>query len=112
MRSSRKRKKPSAERAVYTPRALRELAAASRWIARDNPAASRALRHAVDQAARRIAHFPEFGRLRPNVVRPPLRVLALTGFPYVIVSDGTPVPPRIVSVVHGARDLTDALADL
>ena len=112
MRSSRRPKKPAAERAAFTLRSGRELASAARWIATDNPSAARALRDAVYDAAERLARHPELGRVRPDVAKAPYRILVLTGFPYLIVYDPTPTPPRIVRIVHGARDLPDVLEDL
>jgi toxin ParE1/3/4 len=82
---------------------------ATRWIRNDNPTAAQGLHDAVQQAAVRIAQFPEIGRLRPDVTTLGLRLLPLTGFPYVIVYDARPKPPVIVRVLHGARDLPDLL---
>jgi toxin ParE1/3/4 len=36
----------------------------------------------------------------------------LTGFPYVVVYDAASLPPRIVRILHGARDLPGALEDV
>jgi len=71
--------------AVPSSRARRDLLAAVRWIARDNPAAARALRDAVFKAVQRIGQHIEIGIMRPDLAGEPYRFLILTGFPYVIV---------------------------
>jgi toxin ParE1/3/4 len=70
------------------------------------------LRRAVDEAATRIARHPELGRLRPEIAEAPYRLLALAAFPYLIVYNAQRTPPRILRVLHGARDLPDVLRDL
>ena len=98
--------------AVLSPRARRDLLDGARWIARDNPAAARAFRDAVSNAARRLGEHPEMGSLRTKLTDPPVRFLPLTGFPYVIVYDADHRPPLILRVLHGARDLPIVLQDL
>ncbi len=93
----------------FSPRARRDLLAAAQWIAKDNPAAARALRDAVAAAAERIGGFPEIGVARPELADEPRRFLALAGFPYVIVYNASRKPPLILRVLHGARDLAEAL---
>jgi toxin ParE1/3/4 len=83
-----------------------------RWIEKDNPAAAGRLRAAVARAAERIARHPELGRLRPDVARTAFRFLTLTGFPYVIVYEASRTPPRILRILHNARDLPEVLRDL
>lgn len=97
--------------AVLSPRARRDLLAAVRWIAKDNPAAARVLRDAVAHAAKRIGTHPEIGRLRPDLADEPYRFVVLTGFPYVIVYNARRAPPLIVRILHAARDLPEALKD-
>ena len=38
--------------------------------------------------------------------------LVLRGFPYVLVYRANAVPPRVLRVLHGARDLPDVQQDL
>jgi toxin ParE1/3/4 len=40
------------------------------------------------------------------------RCLTLTGFPYVIVYNAERTPPRIIRILHGARDLPEILRGL
>jgi len=82
-----------------------------RWIQPDNPAAARALREAVATAAGRLGDHPDIGVGRPTLARAPYRFLPLTGLPYVLVYNAERRPPPIARVLHGARDLPEALGD-
>ena len=82
------------------------------WIAQDNPAAARALRTAVEQAATRIGTRPKIGATRPHLGSGRHRFLLLRGFPYLLVYTADTTPPRILRVLHIARDLPPLLADL
>ncbi len=95
--------------AEFAPRARRDLLTALRWIAKDNPAAARALRDAVARAAENIFAHPEIGPHRPEFAGPPYRFLSLTGFPYIIVYTPKKNPPLILRILHAARDLPDIL---
>jgi toxin ParE1/3/4 len=98
--------------AVLSPRAHRDLLEAARWIARDNPAAARALRDAVARAAGLIGAHRHIGRRRPELAPEPYRFMTMTAFPYIIVYNADRTPPMIVRIVHGARDLPEVLRDL
>jgi len=99
--------------AAFSPRALRELESAVRWIASDNPAAAQALHDAVVRAAERIGQHPNIGSLRPELTSSLRhRFVILTGFPYLIVYAADRTPPLIVRMVHSARDLARLLRDL
>jgi toxin ParE1/3/4 len=50
--------------------------------------------------------------LRPEIVGAPYRPLALTGFPFVMIYNAERIPPKIVRVLHGTRDLPEVLRDL
>ena len=95
--------------ALISARALRDLQAAVRWISEDNPTAAKGLRNAVEKAARQIGEHPHCGTVRPALMEERYRLLALTGFPYVIVYNAERSPPVIIRVLHGARDLADLL---
>lgn len=98
--------------AVLAPAARRDLLAAIRWIAKDNPTAARALRDTIARTARRIGAHNLVGTLRPELADPPYRFVSLTGFPYIIVYNSERQPPLIIRILHGARDLPAALGDL
>jgi len=97
--------------AILSSRARRDLLQAVRWIQPDNPAAARALREAVATAAGRLGDHPDIGVGRPTLARAPYRFLPLTGLPYVLVYNAERRPPPIARVLHGARDLPEALGD-
>jgi toxin ParE1/3/4 len=77
--------------------------------AKDNPNAARALRHGVARAATLIGQFPNMGSLREDLADPPVRFYVLRGFPYLLVYDADASPPRVLRILHGARDLPEAL---
>jgi toxin ParE1/3/4 len=99
-------------RAILAPRARRELAEAITWLARDSPAAAKTLRAAVDDALVLIGKYPEVGALRPELVDPPIRFWRVRGFAYLLIYRPITPRPRVIRVVHGARDLPDLLRDL
>jgi toxin ParE1/3/4 len=98
--------------ARFAPRARRDLLAAARWIAKENPRAAQALRETVAAATDRIGKHPDIGVIRSELVDAPYRFLFLTGFPYVVVYNSTSLPPLILRILHGARDLPELLKDL
>lgn len=101
--------RPPAVAAGFAHAARNDLVGAARWIARDNPAAAQALREAAIRAARMISAHPEIGEARAELAPGHIRFLLLRGFPYVVVYDVSTDPPRILRVLHGARDLPEAL---
>jgi toxin ParE1/3/4 len=98
-------------KAALSPAARRDLLNAVRWIVGDNPAAARALRDSVAKAAD-IGAYAHFGVARPELADAPYRFVMLTGFPYVIVYNADRLPPLIVRILHGARDLPELLRNL
>jgi toxin ParE1/3/4 len=98
--------------ATLSERARHELLVAAEWIAEDNPVAAEGLIVAVEAAAERIGEYPQIGRRRPELARGPYRFLTLTAYPYLLVYAEDEVPPIIVRIVHGARDLPRVLRDL
>ena len=98
--------------ADFTSAAQVDLRAAIDWIARDNPAAARALRRTAGNAARRIGAHPEIGAARPQLSSGRHRFLLLRGFTYLVAYTADTIPPRILRVLHTAGDLPPLLADL
>ncbi|MDR6288739.1 MULTISPECIES: type II toxin-antitoxin system RelE/ParE family toxin [Inquilinus] len=99
-------------KATLSRQALRDLTDAARWIAQDNPGAARAFRKSVDDAAARIGSQANIGVLRPHLASAPYRFLVLRDFPYILVYNATRRPPRVVRILHGARDLPALLDGL
>lgn len=95
--------------AVLAPRARRDLIEAARWISKDNPAAARALRHSVGRTAELLGRFPSIGSLTEDLADPPVRFYVLRGFPYLLVYDADASPPRVLRILHGARDIPEIL---
>jgi len=98
------------KRALLTPRARRELAAATEWISRDSRAAALGLRKAVDRALEVIGSPPDIGVARPELATDPVRFYVLSGYPYLLVYTPAHEPPVVMRVLHGARGLEQALA--
>ena len=98
--------------AIITPRARTDLLEAMRWIAKDSRAAAQGLRRSIAIAADTIADHPNIGRQRPELAGVHIRFLVLSGFPYLVVYRANSRPPRILRILHGARDLPELLRDL
>ncbi len=98
--------------AVFAPAARTDLRQAVAWIARDNQAAAWALRDAALHGAARLGGNRHLGATRPALGAARFRFLLLRGFPYVMVYTADSMPPRILRVLHTARDLPTILAEL
>ena len=98
--------------AILTPRARRELAAALKRIADDNPDAAARLYAAVREAARRIAVNPAIGARRPQLASARYRFWSIPRYRYLLAYTDATDPPRIVRIVHTSRDLPRVLAGL
>jgi toxin ParE1/3/4 len=95
--------------AVLAPRARQDLLEAVRWIAKDNRTAAKGLRNAIARAAERIAEHPRIAPARLELADESIRFLTLTGYPYIVVYDAERIPPLILRVLHGARDIPAVL---
>jgi toxin ParE1/3/4 len=98
--------------ARFTREALSDLRQAVTWIAREDPVTADRLRVAAGQAARRIGEHPLCGAVRPGFAPERFRFLPLGRFPYLVVYETGTRPPRILRVMHAARDLATLLAEL
>ena len=86
---------------VYSGKALADLEAILRYIARDNPLAARRWVAAIEFRCGQLQSFPEMGVERPDL-SVGLRIL-----PYrrsVIVYRVLPGRIRVVRVLHGGQD--------
>ena len=97
--------------ALFAPQARRDLIEAALWIAKDNPAAARALRDSLADAAHRLGRYPDLGAPRPDLAGPDIRFLVLSGFPYVVVYDAMRRPPMILRVLHGGRNIPSLMGN-
>lgn len=100
------------EPAVFAPAALTDLLEAVAWIAKDNPLAAETLRDVAATAARRLGRHPHLGAIRPLLGADRYRFFRLRGYPYLLVYTADTSPPRILSVLHMARDLPKIIADI
>jgi len=82
------------------------------WIAHDNARAAKEQRVAVRHAAKLIGEHPDMGKQQRDLTPETVWFLVLRGFPYVLVYRANAVPPRVLRVLHGARDLPDVQQDL
>ena len=95
------------------PQAIRDVEEAATWLARDGDLAiARRYLSAVVEAIGRIERRPLLGRSRSELLPAPFRFRAVTGFPYLLVYDAEPSPPRVYRVLHMARDLPNQLKDV
>jgi toxin ParE1/3/4 len=97
---------------LFAPRARRELREASVWIARKSPVTARALVTEVVRAAALLAGQPMLGRRRLDLLPEPYRFWSLRGFPYLLVYNSSANSPRILRILHTARDLQTLLGDM
>lgn len=95
--------------AIFTSAALRDVEEAVAWIARDNFDAAIEFRDATIEAARMLGKFPSMGARRPIHGADRFRFHGLRRFPYLLVYSAETTPPRIVRVLHMARDLRPIL---
>lgn len=97
--------------AVLTEAARDDLRVELRWIGLENMTKVRALRDAVQVAARRLGDRPLMGRLQTDLLPTPYRFWSLTRFQIVLVYNAAAAPPRILRLLSTARDLGPLLAD-
>lgn len=94
-------------KATLSPAATRDLFEATATIAKDSRRAARAFRGAIDEALIMIGRHAEIGAERQELAAPPIRFWTLRRYPYLIAYNAARVPPRVLRVVHGARDLPE-----
>jgi toxin ParE1/3/4 len=97
---------------LFAPRARRELVAAAAAIAEDNPPVAEMFVSVVEESAARVCARPTLARVEPKLASDRFRFWSVRGFPYLLVVDTASDQPRIVRIVHQARDLPTALRDL
>jgi len=93
-----------------TPQALEDLDAIWWFIAEDNPEAADSVELEILGACRRLTKYPLIGTKKQDIVDLPVRFWTLTRFSnYVIVYRPETAPLQIVAILHGKRDLKEAL---
>jgi plasmid stabilization system protein ParE len=93
-----------------TPQAIEDLDAIWWIIAKDNREAAERVEMEILATCRRLARHPRMGTKRQDVTILPVRFWTITKFPnYVIVYRPETDPLQVVAVLHGKRDLKEAL---
>jgi plasmid stabilization system protein ParE len=93
-----------------TPQATKDLDAIWWIIAEDNRDAAERVEMAIVAACHRLARHPRMGTKRQDITMLPVRFWTITKFPsYVIVYRPETVPLQVVAILHGKRDLKQAL---
>ena len=98
--------------AILTRRASRDLAQALRTLAENNPQAATRLNDAVRDAAQLIGSNPNVGSRRLALADARYRFWSIPKYRYLLVYTDSTHPPRILRLVHTARDLSPLLSDL
>ena len=93
-------------RIVWTPRALRELAAARAYIARDNPIAAARQIERIFVAVTTLLQFPEIGR--PGR-RAGTRELVIGRTPFIVAYRLRADAVEIAAVLHGRQRWPDGV---
>ena len=93
---------------VLAEPAERDLVSIIDYIAQDNPPAAEKVYRTIATAVRRLAGFPEMGRLGRL---PDTRELRVSPLPYLVVYEVTADILTILAIFHTARDLARALAE-
>jgi toxin ParE1/3/4 len=85
---------------VYHKSALKDLEAIHSYIAKDNPEAANRVVARIRQATERLESFPFSGRPGQSGVR----LLSVTGLPYIVIHRIRDDAVRIVAVFHTSRN--------
>ncbi len=86
---------------LFTPSGRRQFLLALAYIQRDNPEAARKMRQRAERSLRRLARYPESGRLIPEFPDLPYREVVVTPYRFFYRVEG-----KIgwgVAVWHGAQ---------
>jgi toxin ParE1/3/4 len=71
------------------------------------------LRDGVRRIARLIGEHPDIGVVKADLAPDRYRFLTIRGFDYLVVYRAVGLPrPRILRILHGARDLAALLANI
>ena len=88
-------------RVVWSPRAIRRVTEAARFIADENPRAAIDWVRGLFDFARPLARFPDMGRSVPEIGRPEIREILFQG--YRVVHRVAPRRVEILTVRHAKR---------
>lgn len=77
------------------------------WLAQRSPGAADQVRREIDAALVRLAEFPQLGHIREDLTDRPYRFWKV--YSYLITYRTDTDPPKVVRVLHGARDVAREL---
>jgi toxin ParE1/3/4 len=87
-------------RIEWDPRAVRDLREIRAFIAADKPTAAARVAQQIKASVERLSEFPMMGR---QARHSNIRILPISGFPYVVYYRLMPEVVEILGVFHGAR---------
>ncbi len=97
-------------RIQFTPQVAEDLEAIWWFIAENSRAAADKVELEIIATCHRLAKHPLVGTKRRDITPLPVRFWTVTRFPnYVIVYRPDTIPLQVVAVLHGKRDLKEAL---
>ena len=91
---------------VWSPEALDDVDDIARYIARDSVFYAAAVVEKILVAASRLGHFPQTGRIVPELNQPDLRECFV--YSYRLIYRIEPAHILVTAVIHGRRLLDDA----
>ena len=95
---------------VLTPLARADLFAIWSYIASDNEDAADRVEDAIFSACAFVAPTPLRGHMRPDLTRRNLRFWTLVRYPnYTVVYRPDTMPPQVIAILHGKRNLRRVL---
>jgi len=77
------------------------------YIGTDNPESARRLMVRFMEAFRLLAHRPQLGHTREDLLPPSLRFWPVGAYLVIYLADKRPI--EVVAVVHGARDVPQVM---
>ena len=97
-------------RFALTPRAKADIFTIWRFIAQDNEAAADRVERQIFEACASLAEAPLSGHTRTDLTSRPVRFWTLPRYPnYTLVYLPEAIPLRIISVLHGKRNIAGVL---
>jgi toxin ParE1/3/4 len=98
-----------AQRLIWAPAAIQDVEDISAYVERDSPRYAKIVVDTIFKAAERVEMFPNIGRVVPEREDPAIREVLAYQYRIIYRLDDESV--NIIAVVHGARDLQNALKD-
>ncbi len=95
-----------------TPQAMEDLDSIWWFIAGDSREAADRVERGITATCGRLARFPLTGSRRPDITELPVRFRPVTRYPnYLIVYRPDTVPLQVIAILHGKRNISEALQE-